>query len=270
VGARGTRNAEHKVSLNKKVQGVYRITGAMVVHPMIPVPKAIGLVLRQAVLAVESRNKQNQSSSSGGGDEDGDIAGISSGRMKMVPIDAAPMELLGLRVARDIYAPEPGFPNFNASIMDGYAVCSSSKDMVSTSNINSSEWTHQVTGSVYAGPLDSSTTTNATASSGEQELPKAIYITTGAVVPAPFDCVVPIEVISENSDKTRICIKLEEGQTPENVYKKMKWIRPVGCDIAPNTIIVPKGQMITEAEIGVMVCCGIRQVPVQVPVKVSE
>ena len=201
------------------------------VHPMVPVPEALEIVLRQAAQIVSSTTDATN----------------------IIAIDASPQDLLGKRICKDIFAPEPGFPPFNASIMDGYALCS--RDNI----LREKEWTHQVVGSIYAGPVEQSSTFN----NAKDILPMSMYITTGAVVPEPFDCVVPIEEVIESPCKTYIrvlkCFKTEP----------LKWIRPVGCDIAPKSLIIPKGQVLTEAELGVMICCGIRQVPVKVLPKVG-
>ena len=106
-------------------------------------------------------------------------------------------ELLHQTLATDVIMPEPGYPPYRASIMDGYAVQSTA----SKKNMDK-EWTHCVQAKVYAGDavkkLDG----------GEsfQDLPVAYYVTTGALVPDEFDCVVPVEQCTVSADGTFISL----------------------------------------------------------------
>ncbi len=50
--------------------------------------------------------------------------------------------------------------------------------------------------------------------------------------------------------------------SPKLVQSK-KWIRPIGCDIAPNTILVNEGDVLSCIDLGVLITCGITQIRVR-------
>eukprot|EP00957_Ditylum_brightwellii_P187767 14296982-Ditylum_brightwellii.AAC.1 len=184
------------------------------VHPMVPVPDAIRIVLTQTAKSMLKLTRPSSYSC----DE-------LTERIKIDP--STYNNVIGRVLAHDIKVPQPGYPPYNASIMDGYAISSSEKFG------NDHEWTHEIIDHVYAGDdfsRDGGGSIKQTPSQIPFDelaeiLPKAVYITTGAVVPSKYDTVVPVEecVVSEN----RLQIK-----TPCKNIESGAWIRPVGCDMA--------------------------------------
>jgi molybdenum cofactor synthesis domain-containing protein len=194
------------------------------IHPMVSVPDAILSVLRSTALK---------------------IIGEGSGT-EVIPVDWK--LLMGRRLAHDVDMPAPGYPAYNASVMDGYAI--SSKDKIYLDGIS---WTHFVVDKVFAGEEVKQKTTNENLST----IPLAYYITTGAVVPDSCDCVVPIEdcYISDNS--RNIMVK------STTTIQSGKWIRPIGFDIPSETKVLHRGHILDSSAIGLLLQCGIQQVEVQ-------
>ncbi len=104
-------------------------------------------------------------------------------------------------------------------------------------------------------------------------LPKAIYVTTGAVVPPHCNAVIPVEdvaVMADHDDSdhdhdndhdpipTVISIHISKLAT----IQRNAWIRPIGCDIRPNATIVERGEVIEPVHMGLLVQCGIKEVKV--------
>ena len=78
----------------------------MAQYPMIPVPQALETVLTETAISIwfdrqSSNNDDTKTSTS---------------------VSNYAQQLLGRIAALDIKAPSPGYPNHNASIMDGYAI----------------------------------------------------------------------------------------------------------------------------------------------------
>ena len=140
-------------------------------------------------------------------------------------------ECSGYVLSSDVKASQP-LPPFRASIMDGYAVVASDGIGV-----------YPVLGDSTAGiPL------NKTLSSGQ-----VCYITTGAPVPAGADAVIMVEQTTLLDDGTvRLNNLAVEGQN----------IRPIGCDVAVDQVVLTKGSLIGSAEIGLLATCGVTEVKV--------
>ena len=237
--------------------------------PMIPVPEALAIILDQtAKILLEGKNEVLDTSSSlpnvNQWEEIIDMKEIQSIRNISNPYET----LLGRILARPIIAPEPGYPPFPASIMDGYAIryedlklnIESSKH---DSN-NENDWTHLVTSTVYAGEKERNTNANI---SSHPNLPAAVYVTTGAVIPTGFDTVVPIENIKVSEKDAESDVQYI--QILNSSIKKGEWIRPIGCDIPSNTTVLHAGKVITPAEIGVLLQLNVQNIILRRKLKVG-
>lgn len=150
-----------------------------------------------------------------------------------VPIHGA----LGLILAEDIRAPDP-FPPYRSSIKDGYAVVASD------------------------GPGEYPVIAESRAGSdgiGVSVTPGTVaYVTTGGPVPDGADAVVQIEdteQVTSSSDGlkwVRILIGVSKGCD----------IRPVGCDIEKDALVLKSGEQIGSPEIGLLATMGFMTVKV--------
>ena len=165
-----------------------------VLSPMVPVPDALRIVLEETNRIVQSNN---------------DGVGVGGSSEKIRPKETVSLlsnsssyssfgskNLVGRVLASDVVMTEPGYPPYNASIMDGYAIrCSEfQKSEASEGEDEKVQWTHRVIDKVFAGDeKDQQGRIEAKDDDTSKCLPGAYYITTGAVVPDVCDCVVPIE-----------------------------------------------------------------------------
>lgn len=204
-------------------------TAAYSSHPMVAVPEAIRIVLRETarrLVAEEPRGEQVMAA-----------AKHSASLVHQV-------------LAEDVVMQEPGYPPYRASIMDGYCIRSNEAfQQVGP------DTTHYVVDKVFAGDHQGlairQDAREATTSQNER-IPTAYYVTTGAMVPESFDCVVPIEeVIVQQADSNSHQIVIQK--VPAKVDK---WIRPVGCDIAPGSIVLPAGHVLDPAALGLLTQSG--------------
>eukprot|EP00548_Thalassiothrix_antarctica_P015392 CAMPEP_0194176860 /NCGR_PEP_ID=MMETSP0154-20130528/10722_1 /TAXON_ID=1049557 /ORGANISM="Thalassiothrix antarctica, Strain L6-D1" /LENGTH=651 /DNA_ID=CAMNT_0038891213 /DNA_START=71 /DNA_END=2023 /DNA_ORIENTATION=- len=205
------------------------------VHPMIPVPEAIRIVIRETAKILLEQ---------GGHDT------------KIISSDAPWSDILNSVLDRDVIMSKPGYPPHNASIMDGYCIRSEEFDV---SSVTDDDFTHQVIDKIYAGdnePLKKE-------SASESNLPIAYYITTGAVIPDSFDCVVPIELAKVSSDGKHI--QIQKTAT----IQKNKWIRLVGCDISEGSVVLPKGHRIDPIGLGLLKQSGAESIYVKRPIVVG-
>lgn len=171
-------------------------------------------------------------------------------------------ELLGCVLAEDVVMRGPGYPPYKASIMDGYAINTnefSTKDAKRAASRSS--WTHRVVDKVYAGGADLRSILKE--EDGDQNLPTACYITTGAVVPEPYNCVVPVEECEVSPSTSKIRIE------PTAELKPEIWVRPIGCDIAASSIVLPKGHTMDAVAIGLAKQSGAKYVVVRRRIKVG-
>ena len=215
-------------------------TGApMEQHPMVPVPEAIRMVLSETAKMLLQCITTT--------DEEIDVV-----------VDAVnnPWQtLLGRTISRPVTMPAPGYPPYAASIMDGYAIQTEEYIHTSSSLSRSSggrTMTHSIGNKVFAGdPV-----LNRVSEPIQNGLPTAVYVTTGAVIPQGFDCVVPVEDILKTQDHT---IQV----SPTANIQKGAWIRKVGCDIEEGTIILPKGYLLDPVGLGLIQQSGQQTVQVK-------
>ena len=215
----------------------------MAQYPMIPVPQALETVLTETSISIWfdkqcNKNEDTKTSSS-----------VSNAQ-----------QLLGRISASDIKAPSPGYPNHNASIMDGYAVKTS--DLVSAKDVydriidqeqNGYILDFFVVGKVYAGD-DTTDNVQHTATTKHQRT--AIYVTTGAVVPTGYDAVIPIEDTIAIGDDNKIQIVPSKVQSVLST-KPLTWIRPIGCDIPSDYVVLSKEEMIQPVHVALLAQVGI-------------
>ena len=212
--------------------------------PMVPVPEALKTVLEETAKLLWFQ-KQN----------DGDVS-----------CSCAQNRLVGRISAANIEAPEPGYPNHNSSIMDGYAVRTSeltsardAYDSTIQSDQSGFVLDFVVIGKIYAG--DEQVT-----SSAEMNHRTAVYITTGAIVPEGFDAVIPIE--------ETICFATSDGIVKMQIIptkigsvlktKPWTWIRKIGCDIPPGTTVLAKGEVLGPVHLALLTQVGISLQSVEV------
>ncbi|KAG7349847.1 molybdenum cofactor synthesis domain containing protein [Nitzschia inconspicua] len=223
-------------------------------HPMVPVPEAIRMVMEETVRLLWNDQKPNPTTT------------LSSSSFSW-------SMLLNSVLAEDVMMKEPGYPDYNASIMDGYAIRvvgrsdgnNNDQDTEFTADqaetaAKQSSWTHRIVNKVYAGDGESTKRLEQGRQDDEQQsssLPTAVYITTGAMVPDTYNCVVPIEEchVSEDSKHLRIA--------PSADLKPQTWIRPMGCDIPPGSVVLAKGQTIDPVAIGLILQSGVETVTVK-------
>eukprot|EP00547_Thalassionema_nitzschioides_P004629 CAMPEP_0194212392 /NCGR_PEP_ID=MMETSP0156-20130528/12206_1 /TAXON_ID=33649 /ORGANISM="Thalassionema nitzschioides, Strain L26-B" /LENGTH=647 /DNA_ID=CAMNT_0038940201 /DNA_START=43 /DNA_END=1982 /DNA_ORIENTATION=- len=205
------------------------------IHPMVTVPDAIRTVLRQTALILLQREKP-----------------IPSETVSTSPPHSL---LLGKITVEDVIMKDPGYPNYNASIMDGYAINSS--DTFTPGE----DWTHCVCGKVFAG--DNKNKSPQRDSGIPSNLVEAYYVTTGAVVPNGFDCVVPMEQCHISSDEQKIAIQ------PTATIVKGTWIRKVGCDMPAGSMVLPRGHVLQPVSLGLLLQAGCKSVKVKKPVIVG-
>lgn len=186
-----------------------------------------------------------------------------------------------------------GYPPYNASIMDGYAISYDDVFRSLESSIGASDASNQdyfrnhiefdVVDKVYAGITQKLEMNDLLGLN-------TVYVSTGAVVPSIFDVVVPIEDVeideysddaSRNTNNNDTVTTIVRNTTaninstswsqrtcariPVHVLQKVvknQWIRPVGCDIPPSTLILPQGCVIEPIHVGLMIQCGIQTIKV--------
>jgi molybdenum cofactor synthesis domain-containing protein len=216
-------------------------------HPMVSVPDALRVVLREtARLLLHKGGSLVEAVSTTAGDG-----------------------LLGRTLAEPVLMREPGYPPYPASIMDGFAVRSSDAAAVSSS---AERWTHRVVDKVYAGdedPSDRPTTPDGS------EIARAVYVTTGAVVPAGCDCVVAIERCE--LEEAAVSAAAAGGSrftgrriaVPNDEIESNKWIRAPGCDIAAGEVVLSAGKALDPVDLGLLLQTGVSEVQIRRLAKVG-
>ena len=128
--------------------------------------------------------------------------------------------LVGRVCSETIYAPEQGYPPYHASAMDGYAI--NINDMhLDLVHDNSTIKRFQIVNRIYAGSTAASTTPASKVKQAmniliNDNLPKAIYVTMGAVIPYPtYNTVIPLEQVNEYISNQVIAIDLNVLQNAE-------------------------------------------------------
>lgn len=153
---------------------------------------------------------------------------ISAGPRERVPL----VDAIGQNLAEDIIADRP-LPPFNRSMMDGVAI----------QHASFLQKTHHYTyrKTIYAGdPIEEFTES--------PKLDEYIEIMTGAAVPAPFDCVVPIEDVEVHEN--RISIKHTE------LIKPQQFIHQTGSDYQQGEILLSKTNTLHSPQIPILASCG--------------
>ncbi|KAL5830693.1 hypothetical protein ACOSQ3_016110 [Xanthoceras sorbifolium] len=153
------------------------------------------------------------------------------------PVTVSLQEAIGRVLAEDIRAPDP-LPPYPASIKDGYAVVASD------------------------GPGEYPVITESRAGNdgvGVIVTPGTVaYVTTGGPIPDGADAVVQVEDTEQIKDaaveskRVRILVQTSKGVD----------IRPVGCDIEKDAIVLKSGEKIGASEIGLLATVGVTMVKV--------
>ncbi|KAF9625689.1 hypothetical protein IFM89_025991 [Coptis chinensis] len=144
---------------------------------------------------------------------------------------------LGKILAQDIHAPDP-LPPYPASIKDGYAVVSSDGP------------------GVYPVVMESRAGNDGF---GVTVTPGTVaYVTTGGPIPNGADAVVQVEDSEE--------IAASFGEPKQVIILKQASrgldIRPVGCDIEKDIIVLRSGELVGPSEIGLLATVGVTMVKV--------
>ncbi|XVF19549.1 hypothetical protein REPUB_Repub11eG0121100 [Reevesia pubescens] len=157
---------------------------------------------------------------------------------KLPPVTVPLHQALGKVLAQDILAPDP-LPPYAASIKDGYAVVASD------------------------GPGEYPVITESRAGNdgvGVIVIPGTVaYVTTGGPIPDGADAVVQVEdteqvkVPSVESKRVRILVQTSKGVD----------IRPVGCDVKKDAVVLKSGERIGASEVGLLATVGVTMVKVQ-------
>lgn len=260
---------------------------------MIPVPQAIEIVLTETSRALwyDRRSEHHDDHDD---DRHGDNNSSSMLRTTTSSTTTSAFDhysLLGRISAQNITAPSPGYPDHNSSIMDGYAVKVSDLararemyDGMDQNNDNNDirKGDHQldfvIVGKVYAGDgdqqddLDHDHSDDAHANLNDDSCHRtAVYVTTGAVVPTNYDAVIPMEdtelvSLHENDDDEnnnnkkkpqRMRILPSKIKSVLHSTKQWTWIRPVGCDIAPGSIVLSRGEQIQPVHMALLSQVGV-------------
>ena len=195
---------------------------------MVPVPDAIRIALRVTSSTITEERE--------GGEK--------------IPVDAALNQWLGRTVDANVLMTEPGYPTYNASVMDGYAI--RLEEMSLTDGPS-----HAILDKIFAG--DDVTTIHTNAST---DLPVAYYVTTGAAIPDSFDCVVPMEQCTVLDDR-KLFIQ------PDATLQEGKWIRKIGCDMKAGSLVVPRGHVLDPVAIGLIHQSGVKEIVLRKPLQVG-
>ena len=156
------------------------------------------------------------------------------------------LDAAGCILAEDIYSKE-NIPPYRRSIMDGYAV--RSKDLGAAGDMIPTML--KVKGEVLLGN-DSS---DLTVESG-----CCVYVPTGGYVPDGADSVVMVEFCEPFGSGMLVVSK--PASPGENVVQ-------VGEDVAAGAMLLPKGRKLRPQDLGVLAACGITEIPVFVPWRVT-
>mmetsp|Transcript_30274 Transcript_30274/g.77729 ORF Transcript_30274/g.77729 Transcript_30274/m.77729 type:complete len:457 (+) Transcript_30274:179-1549(+) len=146
-------------------------------------------------------------------------------------VTATLADCLGRVLAEDVKAPEP-LPPFPASMKDGYAVVAAD---------GPGEY-----------PVIAEVRTGASAESVQVTPGTVTYITTGSPLPAGADAVVMVELsekLPPGADGVpRVAIK--------QAVKAGDDVRPIGCDIMADDIVLATGELLGAAEVGLLATVG--------------
>lgn len=153
--------------------------------------------------------------------------------------ECALADCLGRVLAEDVSSPHP-LPPFNASSMDGYAV--RAQDLLGATV--EEPVTLEVVGEAAAGHL-----TSLNLRSGQ-----AARVTTGSVIPAGADAVVPVEWTGDQRPQAGAdlvnSVQVSRDPSPG------AFIRPAGLDVEQGEIVLIKGNRLTVQDIGLLAATG--------------
>ena len=156
------------------------------------------------------------------------------------------LEAAGCILAEDIYSKE-NIPPYRRSIMDGYAV--RSKDLGAAGDMIPTML--KVKGEVLLGTDTSGLTV---------EPGSCVYVPTGGYVPDGADAVVMVEYCEPFGAGL---LAVSKSASPgENVVQ-------IGEDISEGDLLLSKGRKLRPQDIGVLAACGVTEIPVFVPWKVT-
>ena len=220
---------------------VTRAETAENIYPMVPVPDALTTVLRETAKHLIDLGGEASSNSS---------TRITALHLHSTGGTPQYQPLLGRILANDIIVKDP-YPPFDASIMDGYAVKCENWEAAASPN----GWTHEIVGRIFAGDDVTGKDNHVRPLSS---LPSAVYVTTGAVVPAPYNAVVPMEECLVDANNTRLRITSPPSNTTNG-----KWIRKVGCDMASGSVALSRGTVIQPSHIGILIQAGADSIQVR-------
>ncbi|CAK7329214.1 unnamed protein product [Dovyalis caffra] len=154
---------------------------------------------------------------------------------RLPPVTVPLHDALGKVLAVDIRAPDP-LPPYPASVKDGYAVIASD------------------------GPGEYPVITESRAGNdglGVTVTPGTVaYVTTGGPIPDGADAVVQVEDTEKVEDPSAKRVKILV-QTRKGVD-----IRPVGCDIEKEAVVLKCGERLVASEIGLLATVGVMMVKV--------
>lgn len=156
---------------------------------------------------------------------------------RLSPVTVSIEDAIGKVLAEDIRAPDP-LPPYPASVKDGYAVIAAD------------------------GPGEYPVITESRAGNdglGVTVTPGTVaYVTTGGPIPEGADAVVQVEdteeveTASSEPKRVRILVKTNKGLD----------IRPVGCDISKDAVVLKADELLGVAEIGLLATVGVLTVKV--------
>jgi molybdopterin molybdotransferase len=149
-----------------------------------------------------------------------------------LPLD----EAMGKIAAENLTSPIQ-VPSFRNSAMDGFAVCAAQIHAASEQN------------PIHL-PIQTAIAAGDAASQGKVET--AVQIMTGALVPEPYDAVVPVELVTINGDTVTFTKPARIGDH----------IRHAGEDIEVGESVLHKGEVITPETIMLLTALGITEVVV--------
>ncbi|POO01496.1 Bifunctional molybdenum cofactor biosynthesis MobB/MoeA [Trema orientale] len=159
---------------------------------------------------------------------------------RLPPVTVPLHDALGKVLAEDVRAPDP-LPPYPASIKDGYAVVASD-----------GPGEYPVVAEARAG----NDGLGVTLTSGT-----VAYVTTGGPIPDGADAVVQVEDTEQieesslESKRVRILVETSKGTD----------IRPVGCDIEKDAVVLKSGERLGASEIGLLATVGVMMVKVYRP-----
>jgi hypothetical protein len=180
--ARWRRLRDETVTIQKEgrdcyLAGSWREMNDRTEHPMTAVPDAIRIVLSEAArLCLPTTNN---------------LRLVDTVLLKDV---ASVTDLMGRTLAADVTMRDPGYPPYQASIMDGFAIRTSEFEChnINLSDSETGAWTHTVIDKIFAGDESQPKSINA----DNSELASAYYDQRfGAMVPGDFTCVVPLKSV---------------------------------------------------------------------------